>query len=82
MAYNRENHLRKIVEIQDVVLEHTQRGVTQKWVFDNLIARRYHISYSCFNDYLSVNAKAQLRDLLAKKEEQKKIDNQQTKLDL
>jgi hypothetical protein len=80
MAYNRENLLKRIIEIQDIVLAHQQRGVQQKWVYENIVKDRYHISYSCFNDYLAINAKAQLRELLAKKEKQQEIDNLQMKL--
>ena len=36
MAYNRENYLKRIIEIQEIVLEHQQRGVTQKW-YENVI---------------------------------------------
>lgn len=80
MAYNRENLLKKIIEIQDIVLAHQNRGVQQKWVYENVVKDRYHISYSCFNDYLAINAKAQLKELLAQKEKQKEIDDQQLKL--
>jgi len=55
MAYNRENILTRIVEIQDITLEHTNRGVMKKWVFDNVIFPRYHISYATFNGYMSLS---------------------------
>ena len=67
MAYNRENLLRKIIEIQDIVLEHKGRGVTQIWVYENIIKDRYHISVATFNNFLATPAKAELKQLLDKR---------------
>ncbi len=63
MAYNRRNILKRIVDIQNTVLEHTCKGVSQEWVFNNIIAPNYHISRSTFYSYLSVNAKMELRKI-------------------
>ena len=63
MAYRRINLLKKIVEIQNLTLEHTKRGVSQKWVYDNLISERYHISLPTYYNYLGCAAKAELREL-------------------
>lgn len=60
MSYTRKNLLRRIIKIQDIVSEHKRRGVTQKWVFDNVIADQFDISYSTFNNYLSYPAKLEL----------------------
>ncbi|MDR1865976.1 MAG: hypothetical protein LBR08_10450 [Bacteroidales bacterium] len=49
--------MNKIVEIQDITLEHTRRGISQRWVYKNLISDRYHISYSTYQNYLCRNAK-------------------------
>ena len=72
MPYNKENLLRKIIEIQDIVLEHKQKDVPQTVIYRKYIAERYHISYSCFNNYLSVPAKTELKNLISKREQQKK----------
>ena len=80
MAYNRENYLKRIIEIQEIVLKHQQRGVTQKWVYGNVIKERFFISYSTFNAYLSVPAKAQLKALYAQRERDKELEKQQLKL--
>lgn len=63
MAYNRRNFLIKVCKIQDITLEHTKRGVTQQWVFDNLIKEQFFISISTFYSYLSMNAKRELSKL-------------------
>jgi len=70
MAYNRENLLRKIIAIQNTVLEYKKKDVPQKTIFEKYIKVQYHISYSCFNDYLAVPAKAQLQKLIADREQQ------------
>jgi len=57
MAYNRRNILNKIVEIQNLTLDHTSRGVTQVWVYEHIIQPRFFISVSTYYNYLSINAK-------------------------
>jgi hypothetical protein len=61
MAYNNRNRLQRIIEIQKITLEHTQRGVTQKWVYENVIRDKFFISWSAYNEYLRTNAKAMLK---------------------
>ena len=63
MAYNNRNLLRRIIEIQDLTLEHTRKGYTQKWVYYNFVHPRYNISISTYNKYLSRNAKIELSNL-------------------
>ncbi len=63
MAYNRKNILKRIVDIQNTVLEHTNKGVSQEWVYNNIIAPNYRVSRSTFYSYLSVNAKLELKKL-------------------
>lgn len=61
MAYNRRNLFRKIVEIQEITLEHKQRGATQLWIYDNIISDRFSISLSTYNRYLGIAAKKELK---------------------
>ncbi|MEG2276653.1 MAG: hypothetical protein RSA53_05390 [Odoribacter sp.] len=63
MGYNRRNILRRIVEIQNITLEHTKRGVSQKWVYENVIFPRFYLSVATYYNYLDINARAELRKL-------------------
>jgi len=63
MAYNQRNKLRRIVKIQNLTLEHTSRGVTQVWVFNNIVKPRWDISISTYYNYLGKNAKKLLGEL-------------------
>lgn len=63
MAYNRLNILSRIIDIQNITIEHTSRGVTQKWVYDHVIYPRYFISLATFYNYLGVNARRELSRL-------------------
>jgi len=63
MAYNRRNILKRIIDIQSLTLEHTNRGVTQEWVYNNIVFPTYRISRSCYYTYLGTNAKAELKRL-------------------
>jgi hypothetical protein len=63
MAYNSRNKLLKIISIQNLVLEHQKHGVTQKWVYDNIVYPTHLIAYGTFNRYLSYPAKRELKNL-------------------
>lgn len=62
MAYNRRNILKRIVEIQNLTLEHTSRGVTQVWVYEHIIQPRFVISVRTYYNYLNINAKRMLNE--------------------
>jgi len=68
MAYNKRYLLHKIIEVQEIVLKYKDKGVSQAWVYCNIIAARYHISEATFNRYMGINAKEQLRRLQEKGE--------------
>jgi hypothetical protein len=63
MSYNRIYLLKKIIEIQNIVLKETSHGVRQIWVYKNMIKPRFFVSFSTFNNYMSINAKAELEKL-------------------
>lgn len=65
MAYNQRNKLERICEIQRITLDHTRRGVTQKWVYDNVVRPRFLISIATFYNYLGIPARKQLNQLNA-----------------
>ena len=67
MAYNNRNLLNKILEIQSIAGREYARGVPYTNIYKLYIKDQYHISYSCFNNYLSRNAKREL-DLLDRRE--------------
>lgn len=63
MGYNRRNILRRIIEIQNITLEHTKRGVSQKWVYEKIIFPRFYLSPATYYNYLDTNARAELKKL-------------------
>jgi hypothetical protein len=63
---NRKNQLKKIVEVQNITLEHTGRGISQAWVYDNVIYPRFFISPRTYYRWLSEPAKRELAELEAK----------------
>jgi hypothetical protein len=81
MAYNRENLLRRMIEVQNIVLEHQKHDTPQIKIYEKYIKDQFHISYSCFNSWLGINAKEQLPKLLAEKERKKEIEDLQLELD-
>lgn len=65
MSYNQRNKLERICEIQRITLEHTQRGVTQKWVYDHVVRPRFLISIATYYNYLGVPARKELNRMRA-----------------
>jgi len=72
---SKENYLRKVIEVQEIVLKYKAKFVPQKRIYDEYIKNQYFISYSTFNQYLTIPAKSQLRELLAGKENQVETSN-------
>lgn len=72
MPYTNRNTLIKMVRVQDIVLEHKKHGVTQLYVYENIIKDMFVISYSTFNRWLSYPAKHELKFGRKKKEEDKR----------
>lgn len=62
--YNRVNLLRRMVEIQDITLEHQRRGVSNDWIHKNVIQPKYLISRSTYYQYLAINARKELKELV------------------
>lgn len=77
--YNRRNILTRIIEIQNITLENTQRGVSQKHVYDMIVYPHYFISYSCYNKYLACNARRELKELEEATARQLRFDFKPTK---
>lgn len=74
MAYTRENILQRMIDVQNITVEHTQRGVTQEWVFNNVIYPKYRISRKTFYNWLGEPMKQhQLQKIRAAKKAQMSI---------
>jgi hypothetical protein len=61
MGYNRRNLLMKIIDVQKITLEHKEKGITQKWIYENLIFPKYFISKRTFDNWLCINAKREFK---------------------
>lgn len=61
-----------MIRVQDIVLEHKKHGVTQLYVYENIVKDMFVISYSTFNRWLSYPAKHELKFGRKKKEEDKR----------
>lgn len=72
MPYTNRNTLIKMVRVQDIVLEQKKHGVTQLYVYENIIKDMFVISYSTFNRWLSYPAKHELKFGRKRKEEDKR----------
>jgi hypothetical protein len=66
MAYNPKHLLERIIEIQNIVLANRSTGNSQVWAYRHLVNPRFHISEATFKNYMSRNAKRELRELTEK----------------
>lgn len=68
MAYNKKNYYRRIIEIQNLVinLQNKNGDIYMKTIYWEYIEPKYHISYRTFHTYLGINAKRKLKELTAK----------------
>lgn len=61
MAAHGENYLKRVVYVQDLVLRYKKKGVSAKWVYDNVVYNMPpFISYETFRKYMCMNAKKEL----------------------
>jgi hypothetical protein len=75
MAYNRENYLKNVLKVQEIVLHYRKQDLFFKEIFHKYIEQQFNISKRTFDSYLGINARKQLKEL-----QQKKQDNNQLKL--
>lgn len=61
MAYNNRNLLKRIIRVQDLVLEQKKHGVTQIYVYEHMIRDTFLISYATFNRWIAYPAKAEMK---------------------
>lgn len=68
MTYNKRNYYKKIIKIQNRVLEIQRQNpdIFIKEIFYKYIEPEYLISYRTFCEYLGINAKAKIKDLTKK----------------
>jgi len=71
MGYNRRNLLIKMLDVQNIYMEHSSRGATGKWIFNELIYPQFRISRATFYNYLGTNAKKELKQMDAADSEKK-----------
>ena len=59
----RKNYLKKVVEVQNITLEHSARGISQVWVYRNVVYPRFFISFRTFCRWLEEPAKRELAEI-------------------
>lgn len=52
----------KMIRVQEITLEHTRKGITQEWVFQNIIKEKFFINRSAYYKYLGTNAKKLIKE--------------------
>jgi hypothetical protein len=73
MAYTKENFLKRVLEIQTIVLHHRKQELFFKEIFHKHIENQYHICKRTFDSYMGINAKKELRELREKKQNKNQL---------
>ncbi len=63
MAYTRKNILKRILRVQEIYLSNKDRGLSNKYIFENYIKDQYAVSIGTFYKYLSINARKELKEI-------------------
>lgn len=65
MAYTKVNHLLRIIDVQEAYKQakELKEDITVTDIYEYHIRQRFRISRSTFYNYLSTNARKQLREL-------------------
>ena len=75
MAYNKKNKLKRILEVQHIVIEmcglNREKGVNKEWVYQHVIYPKFFISRRTFFSYLDTPAGMQLKKI--EKQEQQQL---------
>lgn len=74
MAYNRENFLKKVLKVQEIALHHSKQGLFFKEIYHLYIENQFDICKRTFDSYLGINARKQLKDLKAKKQDTNQLN--------
>ena len=81
MAYNTQNFLQRVIEIQKIVIQEQKRGyMNQKEIYYVHIKPRYHISIRTFYNYLARNAKKELADIEERNRLKEIADNERQRV--
>lgn len=71
MAYNRENKLKQIIDVQNTYNTYKVEGNTTAYVYRTYIKDQFHISINTLYIYLNTRAAHELKLLQEKKQEKK-----------
>ena len=63
MAYNRENFLNRVKEVNELYLEKQRLGIPTSRILSEYIEPRYHISRSTLYEWLAIPYEKELRKL-------------------
>jgi hypothetical protein len=63
MAYNSKNFLKRVLNIQEIALHYSKKGLFFKEIYHLHIQNQYNICKRTFDTYLGINARKELREL-------------------
>lgn len=61
MAYNRKNYLKKVLRVQAITIHYRAQGLYFKEIYHKYIEDEFNISKRTYDEYLSINARKQIK---------------------
>lgn len=74
MAYNRKNLLKRIIDVQEVYLHWQSVGLDNRTIWREHLYPTYKICEATMYNYLAINAKKELKDIIAAEAAQVKME--------
>ena len=71
MAYTKKYFLQRVREVNEVYLEHANRGLFNEDIYKHYIRDRFHISRTTFYEYLTIPYNAELKKIEQREAEKK-----------
>ncbi len=71
-GYNRENFLKRVIEMKKHFDAHYINGQTIQYAYDTYIKPSYHISKKTFEKWMKIPAETQLKNLYHERENKSK----------
>lgn len=63
MAYNKNNYLLRVKEVNETYKEYALKGYFNEYIYANFIKDRFHISRTTFYNYLTIPYERQLKQI-------------------
>lgn len=63
LLHKKLNYYKRVLNIQEIYLSYSDKGISNQWIYLNVIYPTYRIGRSTFYEYLTENAKGKIKEI-------------------